>query len=161
MNGGARRRTGAVVESSSSAVESDDAGSWWRRNRSVRWYGLFALAGTKLADILTTAVGVRYVPSIVEANPIADRVFLEVGLFGGLTLMGIMTVVVAACAAELYSIEIRRRFGLPKTALVAQASVYLTLSAVFGIIALYNAALIADQATHMINDVFSMPSGFD
>lgn len=136
-------------------------GSWWRRNRSIRWYGLLALAGTKFADVVTTAVGVRYIPTIVEANPIAHWTFAGTGLFSGLTLLGVFAIVLAACGAELSGVEIRRRFGLPKTALVAQASVYLIVSAIFGLVALHNSALIAEQATHMIDDVFAMPSALE
>lgn len=141
-----------------SVAESDDTGGWWRYNRSIRLYGLAVLAGTKLADVVTTAVGVRYVPAVVETNPVANRVFVEVGLFGGLTFLGFATVLFAACAAELFGLEVRRRLGLPKTALCAQASVYLMLSALFGLVALHNAALIADQATHVIGDVLTPPA---
>jgi len=84
---------------------------WWRCNRSIRYYGLLALAGTQLADIVTTAVGVWFVPTIVEANPVADRLFAEVGLLAGLLLAGGLTVVFAAGAAELFGIEVRRRSG--------------------------------------------------
>jgi len=35
---------------------------WWRYNRSVRFYGVVGLGATKLADVVTTAVGVRHVP---------------------------------------------------------------------------------------------------
>lgn len=152
---------GTIGETYATPERTERSDSWWLRNRSIRWYGLLALAGTKLADVVTTAVGVRYVPAVVEANPVADRIFVEAGLLSGLTVLGVAAVLLAACAAELSGVEIRRRFGLPKTALFAQASVYLTLSLIFGLVALYNTALIADQAIHMINDVFAMPNGLD
>lgn len=147
-----------VVEGVDSLTGVDELDRWWHYNRSIRLYGLLALAGTKLADIVTTAVGVRYVPTIVEANPIADRVFVELGLFTGLTFLGFTTVFFAACAAELFGLEVRRRLGLPKTALFAQASVYLTLSVLFALVTLHNTALIADQAAYMIGDLLTPPS---
>ena len=131
---------------------------WWRCNRSIRYYGLLALAGTQLADIVTTAVGVWLVPTIVEANPVADRLFAEVGLLAGLLLAGGLTVVFAAGAAELFGIEVRRRFGLPTAALFAQLSIYLALSALFGAVAVHNGLLIADQTIHALDGVFASPS---
>ena len=134
---------------------------WWRCNRSIRFYGLVFLVGTKLADIVTTAIGVRYIPAIVEANPLADHLFAEMGLLTGLTVVGFATVFFAACAAELFGLEVRRRFGLPDTALFAQASIYLILSVLFGLVAIHNAILIADQVTYMLGDILllSVPFG--
>lgn len=134
------------------------AGYWWRRNRSIRWYGLAALAGTKLADIVTTAVGVRYVPGIIEANPVADWLFAELGLYTGLALLGVVTVCFAAGVAELFGIEVRRRYGLEQTALFAQLSIYLTLSALFAAVAVHNGLLIADQAIQAV-DATLLPPG--
>lgn len=133
--------------------------NWWRYNRSIRFYGLTFLIGTKLTDIVTTAVGVRYIPGIIEANPIADHFFVELGLATGLTVVGFATVFFAACAAELFGLEVRRRLGLPKTALFAQASIYLTLSVLFGLVSIHNAALIADQTVYVINDLLVPPAG--
>ena len=138
---------------------ADDVG-WWRHNRSIRWYGVAALAGTQLADIVTTAVGVLLVPTIVEANPVADRLFAEVGLLAGLFLAGCLTVLFAAGAAELFAVEVRRRLGLPTTALAAQLSIYLALSALFGAVAVHNGLLIADQVIHAIDGVLASPSAF-
>ncbi|TKR25317.1 DUF5658 family protein [Natronomonas salsuginis] len=128
---------------------------WYRYNRSIRFYGLTFLVGTKLADIVTTVVGMRYIPSIVEANPVANRLFTEMGLVTGLTVLGFATVLFAACAAELFGVEVRRRYGLPKTALFAQASIYLILSVLFGLVALHNATLIADQTTYMLDGMLA------
>ena len=159
MRTGQTRSSGGIV--GDGYPTTNHADSWWRRNRSIRWYGLIALAGTKFADVVTTAVGVRYIPTIVEANPIAHWTFAETGLFSGLTLLGVIVVILAACGAELSGVEIRRRFGLPKTALIVQASVYLTVSAIFGLVALHNSALIAEQATHMIDETFAIPSALE
>jgi len=132
---------------------------WWRYNRSVRFYGVVGLGATKLADVVTTAVGVRHVPSIVEANPVAEGLFAELGLVTGLTVLGFASVLFAACAAELFGLEVRRRFGLPRTALFAQASIYLTLSVLFGLVAAHNGLLIADQATGLLAGTFAPPPG--
>ena len=132
---------------------------WWRANGTIRFYGLVFLVGTKLADVVTTVVGVRYIPAIVEANTFADWVFIEWGLFTGLTVLGFATVLFATVAAELFGVEVRRRLGLPKTALFAQASIYVTLSVLFGVVAIHNGLLIADQVTHMLGEVLLPPAG--
>jgi hypothetical protein len=125
---------------------------WWRYNRWIRFYGIILLGGTKFADVLTTAVGLRYFPAIAEANPFAGHLFGEWGLLTGLTLLGFASVLFAICAAELFGLEVLRRFGLPKTALFAQASIYLTLSLLFGLVAIQNGVLIADQTVYMLDD---------
>lgn len=132
---------------------------WWRYNRAIRFYGLVFLLGTKFADVATTAVGIRLVPSIVEANPVAGGLFAELGLVTGLTVLGFASVLFAAGAAELFGLEVRRRFDLPKTALFAQASIYLTLSALFGVVAAHNGLLIADQATGLLAETLAPPVG--
>jgi len=140
------------------ALSRREGGDWWQLNRSVRFYGLTFLIATKTADIVTTAIGVRYVPTIVEANPVADHFFVEIGLFTGLTVLGFASVLFAACAAELFGLEVRRRFGLPKTALFAQASIYLTLSLLFAVVAVHNGLLIADQVTYMLGETLLSPA---
>ncbi len=132
---------------------------WWRLNGTIRFYGLCLLVGTKAADIVTTVIGVKYIPTIVEANPFADWIFVEWGLFTGLTVLGFATVLFAFIAAELFAIEVRRRLGLPKTALLAQASIYATLSLLFGLVAIQNGLLIADQVTYMLGDLLIPPGG--
>jgi hypothetical protein len=133
---------------------------WSRRNRSIRFYGIVFLLGTKLADIITTAIGIRYIPAIVEANPIANGAFAELGLVTGLTVFGAASVLLATCAAELFGIEIRRRFGLPKMALCAQASIYLSLSVLFGLVSMHNAALIADQVGYLLGKALGSATMF-
>ncbi len=146
-----------VRQRSNGPLRSGDG--WWRANASIRFYGLVLLAGTKLADIVTTAVGVRYIPTITEANPFADWVFVEWGLFTGLTVLGFVAVLFAVCAAELFAIEVRRSLGLSKTALFAQASIYLILSTLFGVVAVGNGLLIADQVTYMLGDLLAVSGG--
>lgn len=130
---------------------------WWQLNRAIRFYGLVFLVGTKLADVATTVVGLRYIPAIVEANPLADWLFLEWGLFTGLTLLGFTSVFFAAITAELFGLEVRRQLGLPKTALFAQATIYAALSACFGLVAIQNGLLIADQVLYAIGEMLLPP----
>lgn len=143
---------------SSKRVVSDDE-EWWRLNGAIRFYGLVLLIGTKVADVMTTAVGLRYIPTIAEANPFANWIFFEWGLFAGLTLLGFSSVLFAAFAAELFGLEIRRRLGLPKTALFAQATIYATLAACFGLVAIQNGLLIADQVAYMLGEILLPPIG--
>lgn len=149
-----RRQFGEHVEETgrTHAVtrEKRPAAYWWRANGLIRFYGVVFLVGTKIADIVTTVVGLRFVPGIIEANPVADTVLAEWGLFGGLSVLGFASVAVAVLAAELFGVEIRRRLGLSKAALLAQASVHATLSALFGLVAIHNGLLIADQVTHTL-----------
>ncbi|MEF8777816.1 MAG: DUF5658 family protein [Natronomonas sp.] len=132
-------------------------GGWRRYNRSIRFYGVILLSGTKLADAITTAVGLQYFPAIAETNPVADHLFVEWGLLTGLTVLGFTSVLFAVCAAELLGLEVQRRFELPKTALFAQASIYLTLSVLFGLVAVQNGLLIADQTVYMLDDTLLSP----
>lgn len=132
---------------------------WWRLNGTIRFYGLVFLVGTKIADITTTVVGLKYLPTIVEANPLANHLFVEWGLFTGLTILGFASVFFAAIAAELFGIEVRRRLGRPRTALFAQAVVYAALSACFGLVAIQNGLLIADQTIYMLGEILLPPIG--
>ncbi|MCQ4333686.1 hypothetical protein KM295_09390 [Natronomonas sp. F2-12] len=136
--------------------ESETLGEWKRYNRSIRFYGVVLLVGTKLADVATTAVGLQYLPGITEANPVADHLFVEWGLFTGLTVLGTASVFFAVCAAELFGLEVRRRLGLPRTALFAQVSIYLTLSALFGLVAIRNGLLIADQTVYVLGETIGL-----
>lgn len=139
------------------ALSRRESVDWWRLNRSIRFYGLLFLVATKTADIVTTVIGVQYIPAIVEANPVADRLFVELGLFTGLSVLGFASVLFAVCAAELFGLEVRRRYGLPKTAIFAQASIYVTLSFLFAVVAIHNGLLIADQVTYLLGEMLSPP----
>ena len=154
---GKPRRRPFVCQRSDRAPGTGDG--WWRANAAIRFYGMVLLVGTKLADVVTTVVGVRYIPTITEANPFADWVFVEWGLVTGLTVLGFVAVLFAVCAAELFAVEVRRRLGLSRTALLAQASIYLILSTLFGVVAVSNGLLIADQVTYMLGDLLAASSG--
>jgi hypothetical protein len=49
---------------------------------------------------------------------------------------------------------------LPRTALCAQASIYLALVALFGLVSLHNATLIADQVGYLLGDALGSPTMF-
>jgi len=153
-----RNRTvsGAVKKACESGRYGAEDSAWWRLNGTIRFYGLVFLVGTKFADIVTTAVGLRYLPAIGEANPVADHLFVEWGLFTGLTVLGFASIFFAAITAELFGLEVRRRLGLAKTALFAQASIYATLSLLFGIVAIQNGLLIADQVLYALGGAIGL-----
>ena len=123
-----------------------DRKRWWALNRSLRFYGIVLLAGTKAADAVTTAVGIRFVPGVVELNPFASGVFAGNGLYAGLATMTVATVVVTVVIAELLAVQIRLRLGMNRVALVTKAAIYAVLSGWFGLVAISNALLIFEQA---------------
>ena len=133
-----------------------DADRWWLLNGKLRFYGFVFLAGTKLADALTTAVGVSYVPGIVELNPFAAAVFAGNGTVTGLVVLSFATVAVATLAAEWLAVHIRRRLGMDRAALLAKAAVYGVLSLLFGAIALNNALLISDRVQAYFSELLSL-----
>lgn len=119
--------------------------SWWQWNDHVRFYGLFFLVTTKAADAVTTAVGLRFVPGIVERNPVADSVFGASGTVTGLVVLSFATVVVATLTAEWLAVSIYRRFRMVRIALLSKVTIYGLLSLLFGAIAVNNALLISEQ----------------
>ena len=153
---GIRRDRPLGMRGHSAMGNEPDRRRWQRYNRCIRCYGVVLLVGTKLADAATTAAGLQYLPAITEANPLADHLFVEWGLFTGLTLLGFVSVLFAVCAAELFGLEVRRRLGLPRTALFAQISIYLTLSVLFGLVAIQNGLLIGDQVTHALSQTIGL-----
>lgn len=119
--------------------------SWWQWNDHLRFYGLFLLLTTKTADAATTAVGLRFVPGIVERNPFADTVFVASGTVTGLVVLSFATVAVATLTAEWLAVSIYRRFHMARAALLSKATIYGLLSLLFGAIAVNNALLISAQ----------------
>lgn len=130
-----------------------DREQWWLLNGTIRFYGFVLLAGTKSADAITTAVGLRYVPGIVEMNPVADAVFADNGTFAGLAVLSFATVAGTVLWTELLAVEVRRRLRMDRLALLAKATIYVVLSALFGAIAVNNAILIADGVHWYVSDL--------
>lgn len=135
-----------------------DDDHWWLLNGVVRFYGFVLLAGTKLADAVTTAIGVRFVPGIVELNPVADAVFGGSGTFAGLAVLSVATVAVATLVAEYLAVQIRRRFGLDRLALASKAAIYGALSILFGAVAVNNALLISEQVHEYVSEALLVAS---
>jgi hypothetical protein len=126
---------------------------WWALNGMLRFYGFVFLLGTKTADAATTAVGLHYVPGIVELNPFADAVFADGGTIAGLAVLSVATVALATLAAEFVAVEVHRRLGRDRLALSLKALVYGSLSALFGAIAVQNALLISDMVQAHLSEI--------
>jgi hypothetical protein len=139
--------------SSRGATRRVDPEQWWYLNGTIRFYGFVLLAGTKSADAITTAVGLRYVPGIVEMDSFANVVFADSGTFTGLAVLSFATVAGTVLGAELIAIEVRRRLRLDRLALLAKAAIYVVLSALFGAISVNNAIMIADQVQWYVSDL--------
>lgn len=127
---------------------------WWAANRAIRFYGVVLLAGTKAADAVTTAVGLSYLSGIVELNPVANAVFAGNGTLTGLILLSFATVLFGVLSAELLAVELRRRLELYRPALVVQATIYGSLAALFGAVAVHNAVLLIQRTVAILGEVF-------
>lgn len=105
------------------------------------WIGL--LGATKALDAGTTAVGLLFVPGLVEANPFPASVFGSVGVGTGLVVLSVLTVVVVTLVTEagaryLEGHDEAAAWGPTATRLVG----YGPLSIVFLAASLHNAGLI-------------------
>ena len=130
-----------------------DRERWWALNGTLRFYGFVLLLGTKTADAATTAVGLYYVPGIVERNPLADAVLAGEGTVAGLAVLSVATVALATLVAELLAVEVRRRLGRDRLALALKAVIYGSLSALFGAIAVHNALLLSEQVQGYLSEL--------
>jgi hypothetical protein len=68
-------------------------------------------------------------------NPLANAVFADNGTFAGLAVLSFVTVAVTVLWAEFLAIEVRRRLGMNRLALLSKATIYVVLSALFGAVA--------------------------
>lgn len=143
-------------ESPTGGTTASDAEHWWFANGTIRFYGMVLLVGTKSTDAITTAVGLALVPGIVEMNPLADAVFADAGTVTGLVVLSFATVVGTILTTELLALEARRRFGLVRLSLLAQATIYGVLSVLFGAIALSNLHLIGQQTSRYLDDALAV-----
>lgn len=133
-----------------------DRRRWWAMNRSLRFYGIVFLAGTKAADALTTAVALQFLPGVVELNPFASSVFVGNGLFTGLAVMSVATVIVTVVVAELLAVQIRLRLGMDRLALITKTAIYVVLSGWFGLVAISNALLVSEQVQSHFFGMFAL-----
>lgn len=135
-------------------TRSVDRDLWWEANDTIRFYGLFFLASTKLGDAITTAIGVQYVPGIVELNPVAETVFLNNGTITGLVVLSFVTIASVTLITEWLAVTIRLRYGFDRAALLSKTVIYGTLSTLFGWIAVKNSLLISQQVQAYLTDLF-------
>lgn len=133
-----------------------DRKRWWGQNRSLRFYGIVFLVGTKTADAVTTAVGLLFIPGIVELNPFASSVFAGNGVFTGLAVMSVATVIVAVVLAELLAVQIRLRLRMDRLALLTKTAIYVALSGWFGLVAISNALLLAEQVQGHLGEMLAV-----
>ncbi|QLD88761.1 hypothetical protein HWV07_06815 [Natronomonas salina] len=129
---------------------------WWSANSYLRFYGMVFLIGTKTADAITTAVGLRYVPSIVERNPFADAVFADSGTLAGLAFLSFLTVIITVLTTEWLALIIHRRLRMDRLALLSKAFIYGSLSLLFGVIAINNSLLISQQIQVYFADLLTL-----
>lgn len=71
--------------------------------------GIALLSATKFADALTTGIGLRYVPAVYEANPIADLAFRRFGLADGLLWGSFVVIVTITLLTEIAAISVAAR----------------------------------------------------
>ncbi len=104
--------------------------------------GIALLTATKLADALTTGVGLRFVPAVYEANPVASAVMARVGVDTGLIVssFGIVVGITVITEAAAVAVSLRRRDG--HLAPLVRLAGYGLPSAVFAVVSVYNATVI-------------------
>lgn len=135
-----------------SSTPKSTARVWHQWSSSIRFYGVLFLAGTKTADALLTAVALLYIPTIVEQNPVADAIFLQVGTLEGLAMLSVATVMLVTIVAELLALSVRYGLRMKRLALTVQLSIYGSLSLLFGAVAIYNALLLSQEIQQYIQD---------
>jgi|GEM_PF-2361003 len=104
--------------------------------------GLVLLAAAKAMDALTTGVGLRYVPGIYEANPIADAAFRRLGIVEGLLWSSFVVIVAIALITEVAAIAVAARRPDGHLAPLVRVVGYGIPAVLFGAIAVYNAQLL-------------------
>ncbi len=104
--------------------------------------GIALLTATKLADALTTGVGLQFVPVAYEANPVASAVIARVGVDTGLIVSSFGFVVGITAITELAAVAVsfRRRDG--HLAPLVRLAGYGLPSAVFAVVSVYNTTVI-------------------
>ena len=93
-------------------------------------------------DALTTGVGLRYVPGIYEANPIADAAFRRLGIGDGLVWSSFVVIVAIALITEVAAIAVAARRPDGHLAPLVRVVGYGIPAVLFGAIAVYNAQLL-------------------
>jgi len=117
---------------------------------SSRWsrFGLGLLVATKLGDVLTTLVGLRFVGAH-EANPVAARAIDAVGLFPAIVALTFVTVALVAGVTEGAASVLAVRFDVDVWTLGAVRFVgYVVPSLVYVGVVTHNVVVLAGASGH-------------
>ena len=131
---------GVRTADSGTAVRASSLAGFERSALSVS--GFVLLTAAKAMDALTTGVGLRYVPGIYEANPIADAAFRRLGIVDGLVWSSFVVIVAIALITEVAAIAVAARRPGGHLAPLVRVVGYGIPAVLFGAIAVYNAQLL-------------------
>lgn len=106
--------------------------------------GYVVLWLTKLADILTTVVGLELIPGLVEMNPLARAYMGTVGTVPGLLLQGGAVVIGTTLVVEYSLHRLYFWHGSETAVLAIRGAAYGTLSVLYGLTAIHNTQLIVE-----------------
>lgn len=108
-----------------------------------RWsaIGAAALGSAKLADVVTTVVGLVFFGAI-EANPVGRSLIAHLGLVPGLVLGSVVVVVFIVAVTERGVAAVRRTETDPVWPSLVRSVGYGVPTLLFAGVAVYNAALI-------------------
>ena len=128
---------GVRTADSGTAVRASSLAGFERSALSVS--GLVLLTAAKAMDALTTGVGLRYVPGIYEANPIADAAFRRLGIVDGLFWSSFVVIVAITLITEAVATAVAARRPDGHLAPVVRIVGYGIPALVFAAVSVYNA----------------------
>lgn len=131
---------GVRTTDSGTAVRASSLAVFERSALSVS--GVFLLTATKFADALTTGFGLRYVPGIYEANPLANAAFHRIGIVEGLLWSSFVVVVAITLLTEIAAIAVAARRPDGHLAPVVRIVGYGIPALLFAVVAVYNTTLL-------------------
>jgi hypothetical protein len=119
--------------------------TWWRALWSPQLPRRYVhlLAVSKLADSVTTAVGLLAVPGLAEGNPAIRALIARLGVLPALAVVTVGVVVLVVATTEAGVRCSQRLDGSPRTRGLIRSLGYLPLSALFLAAAVHNAVLLA------------------
>ena len=132
--------TGYAPQSRSAVSSRSSLGCFERSALSIA--GAFLLTATKFTDALTTGFGLRYVPGIYEANPIADAAFHRLGVVEGLLWSSFVVIVAITLFTEIAAITVAARRNDGHLAPVVRVVGYGIPAVIFTAISVYNVRLL-------------------
>lgn len=109
----------------------------------MRVLGTGLLVLSKLADAVTTAVGLALFPSLVERNPLLSHATFHLGLFAGIALGTVAAIALVVFVTEL-GVSVCRHYAPRKAwpTVVVRFVGYVPISAFFALLAASNAFLV-------------------